>query len=112
MKLQCKISGLVWDTPALAAIPSHRILGNKNTILSTIHPIMSDAVSYDALLATTNANQWRKLSKQDKRLLSLALANATGLINWAHPISAEPRHLQIQEPQIEQIIIPLREIIS
>lgn len=101
MKLTCKISGLSWQPPGAERL---------NRQLVTIHPIV--ALSPSELLTLASPTNWNKLSKQDKRLLALALFNCTRLVQWDSPASTIPNHLGQQESTIAKVIPSLIEIID
>jgi hypothetical protein len=75
------------------------------------HPIF--ALSASQLLRIYKASWQRgKLSKQESRLLALAIFNATKLVTWAAAASPLNQHLQSQESNINQAMPLLVEIIT
>lgn len=100
MKLFCTISGLESSLSEF-----------HNCQLSWQHPIFS--LSAPQLLRIAS-QQWqrRRLSKQESRLLALALFNSTKLVTWSEPASALPAHLIMQESVIAQAMPLLVEIVE
>jgi hypothetical protein len=102
MRLFCTISGIECQLPQF----SHPAIS-----ASWQHPIFS--LSPDQLLRIYKAAWTRnKLSKQESRLLALALINSSQLVTWVAAASHMPTNLISQESNIAQSLPLLAEVIE
>ena len=102
MRLYCTISGTISELPQF----EHPTIKQEWQ-----HPIFD--LSPDQLLRIYKAAWQRsKLSKQESRLLALALFNSSQLVTWAAAASHMPTNLISQESNIAQAMPLLAEVIK
>ena len=91
MKLLCPISGISYHADTFNALS-----------ISSIHPIFSLAPEQLSRLAEQHRRH--KLTKQESRLLCLALWHSTQLVTFNEPVQSSQQALQAQEASINKAI--------
>lgn len=91
MKLFCPISGISYHADTF-----------NNMAINAIHPILSLPIKQ--LMKLAEQHRRGKLSKQESRLLAIALWHNTSLVHFVEPIPCNAHALQAQESNIAKSI--------
>lgn len=87
--IQCRISGLSWSLPDTALLSCHQFYSSHPVFNLSRHQLVS-------LISKNKSHSFKRLSKQDFRLLFLALVNSTELVTWDCPVSTSYGNLIAQ----------------
>lgn len=91
MRLFCLYSGISYQADTFS-----------NLSTSSIHPIFT--LTPKQLRRIAQEHRKQRLTKQESRLLALALWHSTGLVTFKEPCVATPQALQVQESNVSKAI--------